>query len=90
MTSFTLGNLMCLTTATSSMNRFCCSNHSDTGFDLTQLFPGMFLMAQNFTFIEQVVHTSTTRQKYQPVKERESLKALLYAFHSRTHHTDRY
>jgi hypothetical protein len=73
------------------MNRFCCPNHPDTGFDLTQFFPGMFLMSQNFTFVEQVIDiSSTTRRKYRPKKEREPLKAVLYAWRSHAHNSDRY
>jgi hypothetical protein len=70
-------------------NRFCCDRHGD-GFDLSDFFPGRFHTAETLVFIDKTVDavTSSSRPKYCPVKEREPLKATLYAWQSREHRND--
>jgi hypothetical protein len=68
-------------------NRFCCDRHDD-GFDLAGFFPGRFLASEAFSFVDQTVNATTPRPKYRPVKEREPLKATLYAWRSKAHQND--
>ena len=68
-------------------NPFCCSKHDD-GFRLADFFPGTFLSDESFIFIKQDTNTLALRAKYRPVKERELLKAALYAWRSRMHQND--
>jgi hypothetical protein len=69
-------------------NQFCCSKHDDS-FHLADFFPGKFLTsAESFIFVKQEANVPTPRIKYRPVKERELLKALLYAWRSHAHRTD--
>ena len=68
-------------------NRFCCDRHGD-GFDLSDHFPGKFHTAETLVFVDQVVNAATSRPKYRLVKEREPLKATLYAWRSREHRND--
>jgi hypothetical protein len=66
-------------------NDFCCDRH-DNGFDLAGFFPGKFSIENEILFINQT--SNATRPKYRPVKEREPLKAMLYAWRSRAHQND--
>lgn len=68
-------------------NWFCCDRH-DNGFDLVKFFPGKFLASEALIFVDQNVNAATLRPKYRPVKEREPLKAILYAWRSLTHRND--
>jgi len=68
-------------------NGFCCDRHDD-GFDLAKFFPGSFLANEAFLFVDQTVNATTSRPKYRPVKEREPLRATLYAWRSHTHQSD--
>jgi hypothetical protein len=70
-------------------NRFCCNKpEHDNGFRLADFFPGKFPTQETFVFVDQVVNASTPRAKYRPVKEREPLKAALYAWRSHAHQND--
>lgn len=68
-------------------NKFCCDRHGD-GFVLSDNFPGKFHTAETLVFVDQAVNAATSRPKYRPVKEREPLKAKLYAWRSREHRND--
>ena len=70
-------------------NSFCCDRH-DNGFDLVHFFPGKFLASDALvlSFVDQTVNATTSRPKYRPVKEREPLKATLYAWRSHSHQND--
>jgi hypothetical protein len=68
-------------------NWFCCDRHDD-GFELVKFFPGRFLASEALVFVDQTVNATTLRPKYRPVKEREPLKATLYAWRSHAHRND--
>jgi hypothetical protein len=67
-------------------NRFCCDRH-DNGFELVDFFPGK-LQTENPTVFINLTAGMASRTRYRPVKEREPLKALLYAWRSREHQSD--
>ncbi|KAF8486547.1 P-loop containing nucleoside triphosphate hydrolase protein [Russula emetica] len=74
-------------TAVDFTNQFCCDRHGD-GFNLFDFFPGKIRTAESLVFVDQGVNAATSRPKYRPVKEREPLKATLYAWRSRVHRND--
>jgi ATP-dependent DNA helicase RecQ len=67
-------------------NRFCCDRH-DNGFELDDFFPGKLQVENPILFINLTAGT-TLRARNRPVKEREPLKAILYAWRSREHRND--
>ena len=79
--------LICKQLAVDFTNDFCCNRHGD-GFDLADFFPGKFKTEERLVFVDQVANASTSKPKYRPVKEREPLKARLYAWRSRVHQND--
>jgi hypothetical protein len=67
--------------------QFCCDRH-DNGFDLADFFPGKIRTENSIQFVNQTATAAASRPKYRPVKEREPLKAALYAWRSRAHQQD--
>lgn len=74
-------------TALDFTNKFCCDRHSD-GFNLADFFPGRSQAGESLVFVDQSVNAATSRPKYRPVKEREPLNVILYAWRSRMHQND--
>ena len=68
-------------------NHFCCDRHGD-GFNLSGFFPGKFNTSEPLVFVDQAVKVGTSKPIYCPVKEREPLKATLYAWRSHVHRDD--
>lgn len=69
------------------MNHFCCDRHNDD-FNLADYFPGTLDTTDVFVFIDQAMSVATPRPKFHPVKEREPLRANLYAWRSCMHRND--
>ena len=81
--------LICTLLAVDFTNHFCCDRH-DNGFNLAVFFPGKSHTTGQLVFVDQSAKAATSRPKYCPVKEREPLKASLYAWRSRVHQNDPY